>query len=103
MLISSVLSESDYQVKLQSIKTLGNYQTNTEIVDACKRILLDERNSKVRLEALGILENSRSSDLIPLLEVVSKMDDDFSVRNKAGKLLNDLQKPVAIESTEVAQ
>ena len=103
VLISSLLSESDSQVKLQSIKTLGNYQTTTEIVDACKRILLDERNSKIRLEALALLEDSKSSELIPLLEVVSKMDDDYSVRNKADKLLNDLQKPVSIESTEVAQ
>ena len=103
VLISSVLSESDSQVKLQSIRTLGNYQINNEIVDACKRVLLDERNSKVRLEALEILENSKSSDLIPLLEVVSKMDDDYSVRNRAGRLLNDLQKPVAIESTEAVQ
>jgi len=103
VLISSVLSESDYQVKLQSIRTLGNYQITTELIDACKRVLLDERNSKIRLEALDILENSTSSDLIPLLEVVSKMDDDYTIRNRAGKLLSDLQKPVAIESTEVVQ
>ena len=103
VLISSVLSERNTQVKLQSMRTLGNYQTTSELVDACKRILLDERDPKVRLEALTLLENSRSSDLIPLLEVVIKMDDDISVRNKADKLLDELQKPVAIEKTEVAR
>ncbi len=103
VLISSVLSERNAQVKLQSLRTLGNYQTTSELVDACKRILLDERDPKVRLEALTLLENSRSSDLIPLLEVVIKMDDDISVRNKADKLLDELQKPVAIEKTEVAR
>jgi hypothetical protein len=103
VLISSVISEQDSQVKLQSIRTLNNYQTTDELTDACKRILLDERDPKIRLEALTILENKKSSDLIPLLEVVIKMDDDSSVRDKADKLLDELQKPTAIENTEVAR
>jgi hypothetical protein len=57
----------------------------------------------MRLEALRILGNNKSSDLIPFLDVVSKMDDDTSVRDKANKLLDELQRPVSIESTEVVQ
>ena len=80
-----------------------SYQTTTELVNACKRILLDDRNYEMRLESLNILENNKSSDLIPLLEVVSKMDDNSTVRDEANKLLDELQKPVSIESTEVTQ
>jgi len=103
VLISSVLSESDAQVKLQSMKTLNDYQSTPELLDACKKILLDEHNADMRLEALSILEKNKSSDLIPLLEVVSKMDEDNSVQNKANKLLDELQKPLSIENTEVVQ
>ena len=103
VLISSVLSDYDPQIKLQSIKTLGNYQSSSELVDACKRILLDEHDAKIRLEALNILESSKSSELIPLLEVVGKMDDDALVREKANKLLDELQKPVSIENTEAVR
>lgn len=103
VLISSVLSESDQKIRLQSMKTLSSYQSSTELVNACKRILLDDHNYEMRIESLNILEKNRSSDLIPLLEVVSKMDDNSNVRRKAQNLLEELQKPVSIENNEAAQ
>lgn len=101
VLISSVLSETDQKVKLQSMETLSQYQSSPELINACKRILLDDHNVDMRLESLDILEKNKSSDLIPLLELVSKMDDNLSVREKASKLLTELQKPVSIEYNEV--
>ncbi len=103
VLISSVLSETDLRVKLQSMETLSRYQSSPDILNACKRILLDDRDHEMRLESLNILENNMSSDLIPLLEIVSKMDDDNSVRDKANELLTELQKPVSIENKEVTK
>jgi hypothetical protein len=103
VLISSILSETDLRVKLQSIETLSHYQSTPNLINACKRILLDDRDHEMRLESLNILENNMSSDLIPLLEIVSKMDDDDSVRDKANELLTELQKPVSIENNEVTQ
>ncbi len=101
VLISSVLSESDQGVKIQSMESLARYKSSPELINACKRILLDDHDYRMRLESLKILENNRSSDLIPLLEVVSKMDDNERIRNKAQKLLTELQKPVSIENNEV--
>lgn len=103
VLISSVLSETDQRVKLQSMETLSQYQSSPDLINACKRILLDDHNFTMRLESLNILEKNMSSDLIPLLEVVSKMDDDSSVREKANELLTELQKPIFIENIEVTQ
>ena len=103
VLISSVLSETDPKVKMQSMETLTQYQSSTELINACKRILLDDRNYEMRLKSLNILEKNKSIDLIPLLEVVSKMDDNSKVRVKARELLTDLQKPVSIENNEVTQ
>ncbi len=103
VLISSILSETDQRVKLQSMETLVSYQSSPDLINACKRILLDDHNFTMRLESLNILEKNMSSDLIPLLEVVSKMDDDSSVRNKANDLLMELQKPVSIDNNEVTQ
>ena len=76
VLISSVLSETNPRVRKQSMATLSQYTSSTELINACKRILLDDRNHEMRLESLNILEKNKSSDLIPLLEVVSKMDDN---------------------------
>ena len=103
VLISSVLSERDQRVKLQSMETLSHYPSSPELINACKRILLDDHNFTMRLESLNILEKNMSGDLIPLLEVVSKMDDDSSVRDKANELLAELQKPVSIKNNEVTQ
>lgn len=103
VLISSVLSETDQRVRLQSMETLSRYQSSPDLINACKRILLDDHNFTMRLESLNILEKDMSSDLIPLLEVVRKMDDDPSVRDKANELLVELQKPVSIENNEVTQ
>jgi hypothetical protein len=103
VLISSILSETDQRVKLQSMETLSRYQSSPDLINACKRILLDDHNFEMRLESLTILEKNRSIDLIPLLEVVSKMDDNSKVRVKARELLTDLQKPVSIENNEVTQ
>lgn len=103
VLISSILSETDQRVKLQSMETLLSYQSSPDLINACKRILLDDHNFTMRLESLNILEKNMSSDLIPLLEVVSKMDDDSSVRNKANDLLMELQKPVSIDNNEATQ
>ena len=103
VLISSILSETDQRVKLQSMETLSRYQSSPDLINACKRILLDDHDFEMRLESLTILEKNRSIDLIPLLEVVSKMDDHSKVRVKARELLTDLQKPVSIENNEVTQ
>ena len=101
VLISSVLSETNQRVKKQSMETLAQYQSSAEIINASKRILLDDRNHEMRLESLNILEKNKSVDLIPLLEVVSEIDDNSKVRVKARQLLNDIQKPVSIENNEV--
>jgi hypothetical protein len=103
VLISSILSETDQSVKLQSMETLSRYQSSPDLINACKRILLDDHNFEMRLKSLNILEKNKSIDLIPLLEVVSKMDDNSKVRVKARELLIDLQKPVSIENNEVTQ
>jgi hypothetical protein len=103
VLISSVLSETDQRVRLQSMETLSRYQSSPDLINACKRILLDDHDHAMRLESLNILEKNMSSDLIPLLELVSKMDDNSSVRDKANELLTELQKPMSIENNEVTQ
>jgi len=103
VLISSVLSETNPRVRKQSMETLSQYQSSTELINACKRILLDDRNHEMRLESLNILEKNKSIDLTPLLEVVSKMDDNSKVRLKARELLTDIQKPISIENNEAAQ
>jgi hypothetical protein len=103
VLISSVLSETNPRVRKQSMETLSQYQSSAELINACKRILLDDRNHELRLESLNILEKNKSIDLVPLLEVVSKMDDNSKVRLKARELLTDIQKPISIENNEATQ
>jgi len=103
VLIASALSEQDQKVKLQSMKTLSQYQSSADLINACKRILIDDRNSEMRLEALSILGKNKSGDIIPLLEVVSNMDDDSVVRGRAKEILTEFQKPVSIENNKDSQ
>ena len=103
VLISSILSENESKVKLQSMETLSKYQSRPELINACKRILLDDRDADMRFEALKILDANKSTDFIPLLKVVSSMDDDPKIQNKAKLLLDELQKPLSIENNEATQ
>ena len=101
VLISSVLSETDNNVRLNSMRMLSNTQPSTNLINASKRVLLDDHNDAMRMEALKILTKTKPDDLIPLLQIVSLMDENAGVRYQAQKYLDENQSPVKIENIEV--
>jgi hypothetical protein len=63
--------------------------------------MLEDTNEAIRIEALKILSKEPTVDLIPLLQLVSNMDDNEFIRDESRKLLSSLKNPVSIENIEV--
>jgi len=101
VLISSLLSEPNSGVRLNSIKLLEKYRLDDRIINACQKVMLEDTNEAIRIEALKILSKEPTVDLIPLLQLVSNMDDNEFIRDESRKLLSSLKNPVSIENIEV--
>jgi hypothetical protein len=103
VLVSSMLSDPNSGVRLQSVKLLGRYRPNERLLNACQKVLLEDENEAVRMEALHILAKEPTESLIPLLQVVSNMDDNEYIRDESRRLLTNLRSPISIENIEATQ
>jgi HEAT repeat protein len=76
---------------LKSIRLLGDFTlADTIIKQACMKALLDDKNNTIRMEALNILSKEPDDTLLPILQVVSQMDENEFVRSEAARLLQDI-------------
>ncbi|MBN4081190.1 HEAT repeat domain-containing protein [Caldithrix abyssi] len=103
VLVSSVLSESNAGVRLKVLELLSEFETDKTIRNACLKILLEDENEAVRMGALSILAGSPSADIVPALRVVSLMDQNEYIRERAAEVMDDISFLAEDESIEVKQ
>jgi len=103
VLISSVLSETNTGVRLRALDLLSQFETDKTIRDACLKILLEDQNEAVRMGALSILANSPSADIVPALRVVSLMDQNEYIRERAVEVMTDISYLAEDQALEVIQ
>lgn len=87
VLVSSLLTDSNPGVRLKSIRLLSSYEAGKTIRDACMKVLLEDKNEAVRLSAMNIMEQSPDASMIPVLQVVSVLDENDFIRDRAQELL----------------
>ncbi len=100
VLVSSVLTETNVGVRLKALALLSEFETDKTIRDASLKILLEDENEAVRMGALSILANSPSADIVPALRVVSLMDENEFIRERASQVMDEisyLSEDIAIE------
>jgi hypothetical protein len=103
VLISSVLSETNTGIRLRALDLLSQFETDKTIRDACLKILLEDQNEAVRMGALSILANSPSADIVPALRVVSLMDQNEYIRERAVEVMTDISYLAEDQALEVIQ
>ncbi len=103
VLVSSVLTESNAGVRLRALELLSKFETDKTIRDACLKILLEDENEAVRMGALSILANSPSADIVPALRVVSLMDQNEYIRERAAEVMDEISYLAEDEAIEVKQ
>lgn len=91
VLIHALLNEPNPGIRLKTIRALKKYEPNAVLVQACTKVLLNDINDAVRQEALGILSTWNESDIIPVLQVVSGMDENEHIRSESRRILHQIQ------------
>jgi HEAT repeat protein len=90
-LITTLLSDPNQGIRLKSIRLLGDFTVLDAIIkQACMKALLDDKNNTIRMEALNILSKIPDDTLLPILQVVSQMDENEFVRSEAARLLQEI-------------
>lgn len=103
VLIHSLLNEPNPGIRLKTVRALKEYEPNSKIVQACTKVLLGDVNDMVRQEALSILSTWNRTDIVPVLQVVSGMDQNENIRNESRKLLYRIQFSKENETIEISQ
>lgn len=88
--ISALLSDPNPGVRLRALQMLQTYKSDDLLREACIKILLEDENEAVRLGALEILAQAPSDQLVPVLQVVSQMDDNPYIRAQAHDILEEI-------------
>jgi HEAT repeat protein len=87
VLVSALLTDSNPGIRLKSIRMLSTYEPGKIIQDACMKVLLEDENEAVRLSAMDIMEMAPNVSMIPALRVVSVLDENDFIRDRAQDLL----------------
>ena len=87
VLVSALLTDSNPGIRLKSIRLLSTYEPAKVIQDACMKVLLEDENEAIRLSAMDIIEMVPNSSMIPALQVVSVLDENDFIRDRAQELL----------------
>ncbi|MFQ6615503.1 MAG: HEAT repeat domain-containing protein [Fidelibacterota bacterium] len=90
VLVAAVLSDENPGVRLKAIKNLASYPPDKTIRDACVKLLLEEDNTAIRMEALNILTHNPDQGLIPILQAVTRLEENPYIRSQAEALLETL-------------
>lgn len=90
ILVSVLLEEENPGIRLRAIKSLSDYPDDPTIWKAAMKVLLEDENTAIRIEALSILARHPRETLIPVLQVVSRLDENPYIKDQAGIILSDL-------------
>jgi hypothetical protein len=101
VLVSTVLSDPNSGIRLKALEQLSNFKPDKTIMEACTKLLLEDENEAIRMGALAILGKSPTRDIIPALRVVSLMDENPYIRDRASEILDEVTELTETEKIEV--
>ncbi len=101
VLVSALLTDSNPGVRLRSIEILRNYEPSELILEACIKVLLEDDNEAVRQYALEILSENPIEKALPVLQIVSVMDENEFIRAQATLTLHSFKESIEPDLLEV--
>ncbi len=93
VLISALLSDPNPGVRRRAAKLLKGYAPDELVLEASMKALLEDENEAIRMEALDIMRQQPTPDMMPVLQVVSLMDENEYIRAQARQVLETLREP----------
>ncbi len=93
VLISALLSDPNPGVRRRAAQLLKGYAPDELVAEASMKALLEEENEAIRMEALEIMRKQPTSSMVPVLQVVSLMDENEFIRAQARQVLETLREP----------
>ncbi|MFQ6611842.1 MAG: HEAT repeat domain-containing protein [Fidelibacterota bacterium] len=103
VLISSVLTDPNSGIRLRALEQLSNFEPDKTITEACTKLLLEDENEAVRMGALAILGKAPTTEIIPVLRVVSLMDENPYIRDRASEILDEVNEQADAGKIEVKE
>ena len=109
-LIEQGVTDSDDEIRLAALQTLFETRPERAVTMAAEILKAGSASSRLLKEgAISLLEDSETSDAIPLLSQVARSDTDMRVRRKAAEALGEIEdssvieplKSIALQSTDV--
>lgn len=100
VLVSALLTDPNPGVRLKSINILQSSKPSELILDASIKVLLEDENEAVRHKALQIIAGNPHEKSLPVLQIVSVMDDNEYIRNQAVHVLNMIREKIAPDKIE---
>ena len=83
--------DSNPGVRLKAIAGLKEYSKDPEARQVLARVLLKDTNAGVRAQAIDVLTQERSKDVVgPLQELLRREDNDY-VRQRTQRALNEMR------------
>ncbi len=101
VLVSSLLTDENPGVRLRSIELLDGYNASEMIIDACIKTLLEDENEAVRQKALDIIARHPAERSLPVLRIVSAMDNNKYIRIRATQTYLRVKEAVNPQRIEV--
>jgi len=101
VLVSALLTDTNPGVRLRSIQILKNYEISELIIDACIKTLLEDENEAVRQHALEIISKNPREKSLPVLQIVSVMDENEYIKAQATMMLQSFRESVEPDAIEV--
>jgi len=93
VLISALLSDPNPGVRRRAAQLLKGYTPDELIVEASMKALLEDENEAIRMEALNIMRKQPTPEMMPVLQVVSLMDENEYIRAQARQIIETLREP----------
>lgn len=103
VLVSALLTDPNPGVRLRSIEILQRYEPSALIIDASIKVLLEDENEAVRKKALAIISANPVEKSLPVLQIVSMLDENDFIRTLAAQTLQTFKAAVTPNTIEVKQ
>lgn len=93
-LVATLLTDENPGIRLRAVEHLINYPADEMIWEASMKVLLEDGNTAVRMVALNILAQRPDKRLLPVLQIVSRLDENEFIRHESAAILAQIAETV---------
>jgi hypothetical protein len=93
-LVATLLTDGNPGIRPRAVEQLANYPADQMIWEAFMKVLLEDRNAVVRMIALNILAERPHKRLLPVLQIVSHLNENEFIRDESAAILAEISETI---------